>query len=268
MSDLLYVSNSFAYNYSIQEADVIFLGIPFSSTSISCSSIFGPVLTRESLKLAEGYEEVPGRDVFKSLKVCDIGDLDVVPGDYSLTAERINETIKEIREVNKKAFLVFIGGEHLITLPIAEALKPKTIVQLDAHMDLRKDYLGNDFSHTTWAYHAKKKLNCDLVQIGARSFCEQEKKTAEEFGVVNDIKNPKEPIYLTVDMDVFDPRYVKTGLPVYNGLSPERVFEIIEKLKGKKLIGMDIVEIADNSLPSNTGFLAAEIIRKVFGVMV
>lgn len=261
MPEYLYVSNSFAYNYSLKDADIVFLGIPFSSTSISSSSIYGPLMVRESLKLIEGYDEESKQNIFKKFKFCDIGDLEVVPGSYKLTAKRIRNTLKEIREINKRAFLIFIGGEHLITLPIIETLKPRTIIQLDAHRDLRKEYLGKKFSHTTWAYYATKE--CNIVQIGTRSCSEDEEMVARELGIKNSLEDVKEPIYLTVDVDVFDPCYVNTGLPAYGGLLLKDVFEIIKKLNGKKIIGMDITEIAENTLPSKTGFLASEIIKKV-----
>jgi agmatinase len=270
MPEFLYVSNSFVpYNYPVEEAEVIFLGIPFSSTSISDSSAYGPVMVREALKLIEGLDQKSGLD-FTSMKICDLGDLEIVPGSYELTAERVRETIRQIRELNSKAFLVILGGEHLVTLPVVECLKPKTIIQLDAHMDLRNDYLGNAYSHATWARRAKEKLNCEIIQIGTREASAEEIEAEKQLGIKKGpdaIKSASEPIYLTVDMDVFDPCYVETGFPVSNGLTPKEVFEIIEKLKGKNVIGMDINEISSRELPSKTGFLAAEVIRKVLSVV-
>ena len=99
----------------------------------------------------------------------------------------------------------------------------------------------------------------EIAQIGVRSLSKNEKSSVIK---IEEIKYLKEPIYLSIDIDVFDPQYIKTGLPVSNGLNPSQIFKIIDKLKNKKVIGMDIVEISDNSLPSNTGFLAGEIIQK------
>ena len=67
------------------------------------------------------------------------------------------------------------------------------------------------------------------------------------------------PIHLTVDIDVFDPSYVETGLPE-GRLKPEDVFAMLERIDCDS---MDITEIADNSLPSKTGFLAADIIKLI-----
>lgn len=265
MPDFLYVSNSFAgYNYPVEEAEVIFIGIPFSSTSISETSQYGPTIVRESLKMIEGFDEKSGKD-FTTKKICDLGNIEIVPGSYELTAERVIETIKQVRDANKYALIVVIGGDHLSTLPVVEALKPKTIIQLDAHRDLKEDYLGNRFSHSTWARRAVESMGCELIQIGTREGSPDEMEAEKKLGIkkgFEDLKNAKDPVYLTIDMDVFDPCYVETGFPVSNGLTPKQVFEILEKLKGKNIIGIDINEISSRSLPSKTGFLAAEIVRK------
>jgi agmatinase len=261
---MFYASNTFvSYNYPLKEADVAFLGIPFASTSISKNSLYGPVMVRESLKLVEDFiNEV---NLFEKLKICDLGDLEVVPGSYELTAKRIKETIQDVLSTNKKAFLIFIGGEHSITLPIAEALKPKTIIQLDAHADLRKDYLENKYTHQAWAYHASKLAK--IIQIGVITMNKEEKALIKKGDIksfsVNEFlkKNIKleKPVHLTIDVDVFDPSYVETGLPE-GRLKPEEVFSLLEKIDCNS---MDIVEIADDRLPSKSGFLAAEIIKRV-----
>ncbi len=256
---MLYTTNTFVpYNHSLEEAEVVFIGVPFSSTSVSETSQYGPVVVRESLKLTEDWDDK--RNVFE--KICDVGDLEVVTGSYDLTAERLRETIKDIRSANPNAFLIFVGGEHLISLPIVEELRPKTIVQLDAHADLRPEYLGLKYSHVTWAYHASKISK--IMQLGVRSWSkEDDLSRAEQIKDVANIPKLAGPVHLTVDMDVFDPPYVQTGLPEPGGLRPEQVFAIIDSICNYNIGSMDIVEIADRSLPSNTGFLAAQIIKRV-----
>ncbi|MBI2578721.1 MAG: arginase family protein [Candidatus Aenigmarchaeota archaeon] len=260
---MLYTSNTFVeYNYPLAEADAVFLGIPFVSTSISRPARFGPVIVREALKLMSGSHN--GRDIFSHYKFCDLGDLDVVEGSYEKTAERIRDTVAEIQ--NAKVFPVFIGGEHSITLPIAEALKAKTIIQFDSHGDMLSHYKGNEFSHGTWAFHASR--NAKLVQIGVRVLEEEERKNAES-GSVLDVKTPEQlsqakierPVHLTVDMDVFNPAYVETGFPE-GKMEPKEFFEFLKHINPDS---MDIVEIADDRLTSKSGWLAAEIIKNVLG---
>ena len=260
---MIYLKNSFLnYNYKIEEADVCVIGVPFDSSSLSPGSRHGPVAVREALKLIEGYNPESGFDIFEKLKICDLGDIEVVPGSYNLTSERIKETIKEVKEKNPEVFFLFLGGEHLISLPIVETLKPETIVQFDAHADLRKDYLGNKFSHATWASHIADGSN--LVQKGVRSLSKEEKNLMEK------IKNSKisGKMYLTVDIDVFDPGIApETGLPEPYGWNFMDFKNNLKELKDKDLIGADIVEVSPRSFESQTAILAANVVKEILGVL-
>ena len=266
---LFHTMKSFTVEHPLKDADVVFLGIPSSEGSLSSTSNFGPLIVRESLKLMEDYDGK--NNIFSSLKVCDVGDVEVVPGSYQLTAKRIRETIKDIKNENPSAFIIAIGGNHLISLPLVEALKPKTVVQLDAHADLRSSYLGNKFMQQTWAYHASKIAK--IILVGTRTWNKEEKEyakrngiecyTVEEFAKKSlDLKD----FHLSIDVDIFDPAYVETGLPETNGATPEQIIKIIEALP--KPTSMDITEIADNKLPSKTGFLAGKLILKVLEKLV
>jgi agmatinase len=258
---MLYASNTFVpYNSPLKEAQVAFMGVPFSSTATSAPSNYGPTMVRESLKLVESR--------LGKLRICDLGDLEVVPGSFELTAERLRDTIREAREQNPKLFFAFIGGDHSMSFPISDELKAKTIIHLDAHSDSRREYLGNMFMHQTWAYHASKYAR--VIQIGLNSVSEPEHDeirsnpnidpmTVSEF--LEEFEPLKEPVHLSIDIDVFDPSYVVTGLPE-GKLRPEQVFAVLEKA-GPACSSMDIMEIADTALPSKTGFLAAHIIKFV-----
>ncbi len=256
---MLYIRNSFLnYNYPLEKADVCIIGIPFDSTSINPGSRNGPVAIREALKIIEGYDPELGFDVFEKLKICDLGDIDVVPGSYEMTAERIKDTVNFVKETNPDAFLLFIGGEHLISLPIIEELKPDTVLDFDAHADLRKEFLGNEFSHTAWASHIVRKFN--LVQKGVRSFCGEELPYIKKIGR-NRISGK---IYLTVDIDVFSPCIApETGLPEPDGWN---FSEFCRNLKNAtNLIGADIVEVSPGGFNSKTAILAANVIKKILG---
>ena len=217
----------------------------------------GPALVRHALK---NVENVPDR------KFCDIGDIEIVPGSYELTAKRIRETVKEIKEANSAAFPMAVGGEHLITLPIIEALRPKTIIQMDAHSDTRENYLGRKYSHATWAFYASEISK--IIQIGLNAVSEEEKKflarskNIQTLSVADFLKfkpNIEKPVHLTIDMDVFDPSYVEAGFPEGNA-KPDDVFAVLGRIVPQS---MDIVEINDDRLPSKTAFLAAELIKRV-----
>lgn len=261
--ELLYTSKTFVPEFSLKESDICFLGIPFDSTALAVGNQrFGPATVRYALKNVISYIPDKNKNPLKNLKVCDAGDIDVVYGDFEETSFRIKDTINSILKINPKVFLLTVGGEHLITLPVVEALKPKTIVQLDAHRDL----VSGDkekFAHNTWAYFAAN-LGFKIVQIGARSWEEIEEKNMVRFKIKDSIKNIEGPIYLTIDMDVFDPVYAPdTGFKEPNGLTPKEVFELIDSVfKSGKVIGMDVVEISSNKFNNPTSELAARTILR------
>jgi agmatinase len=260
---MLYTSGTFVpYNYPPNEADVLFAGIPFSSTSTAAPSNYGPTVVREALKMTESR--------LGTIKIADIGDVEIVPGSFELTSERIRDTIAEAQDEHGGAFKfsVFIGGNHSITLPVCEALKPKTIVVLDAHADCRKDYLGNPHTHQTWAWHASKFAK--IIHIGLNALSteeESETKTNKNLKFVSlqsflDSGEKLEcPVHLSIDVDVFDPAYVETGLPEGN-MKPEQTSPLFDKL-APLISSMDIVEIAETQLLGKTGFLAARIIKRI-----
>lgn len=258
---MMYLRNSFpGYNFPAEDADVIVIGIPFDSTSINPGSRYGPAAIREALKCIEGFDSDLNVDLFEKLKISDLGDIETVPGSYELTARRIKETINSLKGKNPDAFILFLGGEHLISLPIIQTLRPDTVVDFDAHADLRNEYLGNKFSHATWASHLLGEFN--LIQRGVRSFSSEEKSAMKRCG-----DKICGSTYLTIDIDVFDPSIApETGLPEPNGWTFE---EFCKNLKGiKNLIAVDLVEFTPTGFNSPTAFLAANVVKKILGEVV
>lgn len=257
----LYTSNTFVpHNYGMHEADAVFLGVPFGATSVSKPAIYGPTMIRQSLKIVEDF--VPG--MYERIKVCDLGDMEPVPGSFELTAGRVRETVKEIREANPRAFVILAGGEHSITLPLAEILRPKTIVHLDAHGDCLPDYLGNRYTHQTWAWHASRLAR--IVQLGVNTKVAGEEKVIKErkierygFDEFARVKLDK-PVHVTIDIDVFEPSLIgDTGF--FEGKATKE--EVFAALNNIDCASLDIMEIADDRLPSKSGFLAADIVQRV-----
>ncbi|HDI02841.1 MAG TPA: agmatinase, partial [Candidatus Aenigmarchaeota archaeon] len=142
-----------------------------------------------------------------------------------------------------------------------------TVVQLDAHRDLVKRE-KEKYAHNTWAYYAINQ-GFKLVQIGARSWDEQEERHKRKFSITDSLKNVKEPVYLTIDMDVFDPSYApETGFHEPGGLTPREVFKIIDRVFKKKVIGMDVMELSSKILNTPTSSLAARTILRALSNLV
>lgn len=251
--------------YGVKEADIIFLGIPFDSTeTIKPGSRFAPRSIRESLNSLEGYDKNSGVDMFDKFKVCDLGDVVCVPGSFKLTSKRITDTVSRIKEKNKEAFLIFLGGEHSISYPIVKTLDPDSIIQFDAHRDLRVDYLGNRFSHVT-VMRRIHELGKRVVQFGVRSSSKEEEKFAEEKGIGQKLDKATGNLYITLDLDILDPLEVPgVSNPEPNGISVDKLLETFNKIDKSKLNGLDLVEVNPLfDIGNLTSLIAAKIILSV-----
>ncbi len=176
------------------------------------------------------------------------------------------EVFKVIRSKTKELlrqekFLTFLGGEHSISIGIIEAFRQKyknlTVLQLDAHSDLRKEYLGSEFNHACAMHLASQTTN--LVQVGIRSMDISEKKylkkdqcyfahqiQGQDTWMQKSINQMTEDVYLTIDLDVFDPSIMPaTGTPEPGGLDWYSTMRFLRKVfEQKNVVGFDIVEFA------------------------
>jgi agmatinase len=262
---MLYLRKTFCYEHPLEEARVCLVGIPWDGTETGMPVRFGPLFIREAIRELPGFDPGTGRNPFKEIKFTDLGDVEIVPGSWSLTREAIEDTVKHILEVNPRALPVFLGGEHLITLPVVERLaefhRGLTVVQVDAHRDLMPEWMGNPYSHITWAHRAVSNKLVRLVQIGARSWNMEEEPLISKVG--ENLEGLDGPVYLSLDMDVLDPGHApEVGTPEPGGVSPQELFGIVRRVSGMGLVGMDIVECASRSVGTQTATLAARVFRE------
>jgi agmatinase len=258
---MLYLKRTFSYEYPIEEADFALVGIPWDFSQTGYPTRYGPLFIREALRNVVGYDPETKTNPFERFKFCDLGDVEVVPGNWKLTEMRIIDTVKSIFETNPKVFPIFLGGDHLITLGILNSLKPRrlTVVDLDAHRDLAKEFLGEKYSHFTWAYHALKDF--EIVQVGCRSWAREEEELSKK--IKQDVKNIKNPVYLTIDLDVLETDDV--GTPEPGGIGFGELTKILKQVCENEIIGMDIVECAATKINSPSAVIAANLIKKVLG---
>lgn len=192
--------------------------------------------------------------------------------------ETVYQKTKELLKTNK--FLSFFGGEHSVSIGIIKAFYQKhpniTILQLDAHADLRASYLGSKYNHACAVHDASK--NANLIQVGIRSMdiCEKrylnKKKCffAEEMFQKNDcveksIDLMTDDVYITIDLDVFDPSIMPaTGTPEPGGLDWNTTINYLKKVfKEKNVLGFDIVELAPIEGNKAPNFLTAKLYYKL-----
>ena len=180
---------------------------------------------------------------------------------------------------NRK-FVVVIGGEHSVSIGAigahADHFENLTVLQLDAHGDLREKYQGSSYSHAS--VMARARQLCPIAQVGIRSMCEQEKQsidpgrvlfadTAEHRGDWPErvVSLLSQRVYLTVDLDVFDPAIMpSTGTPEPGGLGWHEVLRILKlAIEQKDLVGFDVVELCPNPANPAPDFLAAKLVYKI-----
>jgi len=258
-------------------------GIPYD-----CTASFRPgtrfamrEIRNYSLEAVEEYSFTLEKSL-EDVHFCDIGDLPVLVGSPEMMVKFVQENVSKI--LNNGNRFLGIGGEHLVTYPLFLAHKEIygdfTLLHLDAHADLREGYLGDKLSHAS-----VMKLCLDaglqkLIQVGIRSGTAAEYKLRKNdkriraVDLVRDLPeliNPHEKIYLSVDVDYFDPAYVPgTGTPEAGGYSYNDFLNILQILLSKKvqIIGADVVELlpdADQSKIS-TAF-CVKLIRDLLIVM-
>jgi len=163
--------------------------------------------------------------------------------------------------LDQEKFLTFFGGEHSISIGIIKAFYEKyenlTVLQLDAHADLRPSYEGSPYNHACAVHDASK--NCNLIQVGIRSMDIAEKEYMDRgkvfFGdhmkddlkwIDSSLELMTDNVYITLDLDVLDPAIMPaTGTPEPNGMMwKEMVNYLSTVFKTKNVVGFDIVELA------------------------
>ena len=177
-------------------------------------------------------------------------------------------------------FTVVIGGEHSVSIGSikahAERYDKLTVLQLDAHADLREEYNGSKYNHA--CVMARAKELCPIVQVGIRSMSSSEKESADQSRMflakdIHDntdwikkvISKLSDSVYITIDLDAFDPSIVpSTGTPEPGGLMWYEVLTFLKTVSDtKNVVGFDVVELCPDANNKAPDFLAAKLIYKL-----
>lgn len=261
-------------------AEIVFVGIPFDGTSsYRAGSRFGPVFLREASDSIETYSVVQRKDLLDR-RICDAGDIILPIGNTKGALHKIEAWISSVLRDRKKVFS--FGGEHLITLPILKSFLSVYgdlfLIYIDAHADLRDEYLGEKLSHAT----VLRRI-CEIIpgenifHLGTRSG----EKSEIEFGERNinfypsfDLEELREvigripeasPVYLSVDLDILDPSVAPgVGNPEPGGISFNSLLNCISMIGDKNIVGMDVVELSPHYDPSGvSAIVAAKLVREM-----
>lgn len=267
-----------------QPASLNLIGVGFDGTACARKgAAAGPTAIRLVSEDIETYSPYLDRDVTELQPFYDLGDLVVSKSGEPLqdwdSARRSFATLTA--NLDPSARFLALGGEHSISCLFIKrclALFPDLLLlHLDAHADLRDGYQGYHYSHAAAIRRCLDHFGPghSLAQFGIRSG------TREEFHWMRDYHTlhhglpgfldylsqvpSRRPVYLTLDLDYFDPAFLPgTGTPEAGGEDFHSFIEIVRALRGKKLVGSDVVELAPALDPTgNSEVFAAKVVREL-----
>jgi len=264
-------------NYETSKVAV--LPVPYEKTTTYMKGAAkGPGAILKASRQVELYNEELGKNMY-DMGICTLNELRIEEKP-ELMVNVVYENVKKLIDDNK--FPVVIGGEHSITPGCIKAfagLDGFSILQLDAHADLREEYNGTKFSH---ACAMKRCLDIckNIVQVGIRSLCDEEADFIKEnklkiFWAKDIFDNDKwfdeaisklsKNVYITLDLDVFDPSIMpSTGTPEPGGMWWYQYMTFINKvIQQKNVVGFDVVELAPVEGSPAPDFLAAKMIYQM-----
>ncbi len=192
--------------------------------------------------------------------------------------EAVHRVTKE--EIIKNKFVTLFGGEHSVSIGAIRAFNEcfdnLTVLQIDAHADLRKEYEGTPYNHACAVYEASQ--NTNLIQVGIRSMDISETRVMDKEKVffAHDMATDEywpdkvmelltDNVYITFDLDAFDPSILaSTGTPEPGGLFWYETMDFLRNVFSEKnVVGFDIMELCPNEVDKSSDFVAAKLYYKM-----
>jgi agmatinase len=261
---------------SLEESHTVILGCPYDGTaSFRPGARFGPAALRRASWGIETYSPYQDLDL-EQCSIHDMGDLELPLGEKEISLRYIRHGIDHV--LSHKKFPILLGGDHLITLPavegMLEAYPDLQILHVDAHTDLREDYLGETLSHST----VMRKI-VDLIgegklsQVGIRSGTGEEFRSARKMkslvslddrhlrSMIRRLKN--RPVYLSLDLDIFDPSLLSgVGTPEPGGITFQQFLSLLKVIQPIHVVGFDIVELTPDYDPTQVSAVTAAVVLR------
>ena len=258
---------------------IVIVPVPYDGTSTWIrGSARGPAAILDASRNLELYDIETGTEVYR--KGIHTDEPVKVPDAAELMVHEVQKNVSQWLTLGK--FVVTVGGEHSITIGAVSAHVKKfpkiSVLQLDAHADLRPEYQGSSYNHACTM--ARVRELCPITQVGIRSMDAEEMKYIEPDRVFYQekiihqnnwmdrvIETLAKQVYLTVDLDVLDPSVMpSTGTPEPGGMDWYSLLELIRKVTmNSELVGFDIMELCPSKQNRAPDFLAAKLIYKILG---
>ena len=264
-------------NSKIETSKIVLIPVPYDGTSTwQKGADKGPEAFLQASENMELYDIETDSEVYKK------GVYLAEPISENSSPEAMVDAVHDITKsyIKKNKFVTLFGGEHSISIGTIRAFNEcfdnLTVVQIDAHADLRKEYDGSNYNHACAVYEASQ--NTNLIQVGIRSMDVIETTimdknkvffahdlAMDDYWMENAIDLMTNNVFLTIDLDAFDPSILpSTGTPEPGGLLWYETLEFLKKIfKEKNVVGFDIVELCPNENEKSSDFLAAKLYYKM-----
>jgi len=262
---------------SLKNARAVVIPVPYDGTSTWIKGADkGPAAIIEASAHMELYDIETDSEVYKK-GIFTAGSVD----GQELPEDMVKSVVEQVRQyLQNGKFVVVLGGEHSVSLGPVKAHIEKntdiTVLQFDAHSDLRDEYEGSKYNHA--CVMARIKELCPIVQVGIRSMDSSEKNALDTNRVIfaGEIATNKtwiekvlsklsQNVYVTIDLDVFDPSIMpSTGTPEPGGLLWYDVLGLMRTVfENRNVVGFDVVELCPDERNKAPDFLAAKLIYKL-----
>lgn len=263
-------------NYSTSKVAVLPVAYDGTSTWVKGADK-GPYALLEASANMEVYDIETNSEVYRIGIFTD----EIMEGDFSSPDQMVSAVrSRTLKLINDGKLVATIGGEHSVSIGAVQAhartYDHLTVLQIDAHADMRSSYEGSPYNHA--CVMARVKELCPVVQVGIRSMDSSEKNNIDSHRVfwahqlvannswmdeAIDLITPN--VYITFDLDGFDPSiFPSTGTPEPGGLLWYPTLTFLRKvIESRNLVGFDIVELCPNPLDKSSDFLAAKLLYKI-----
>ena len=268
-----------------EQAKTVILPVPYDSTSEWRSgSRHGPQAIIDASQYLELYDLDLDREIYE-VGICTLPEVEPLLSSPQDMIDRVYQVIKGL--IQEEKFVLLLGGEHSLSLGAVRAFKEAfpglSVLQLDAHADLRDEYLGTKYSQACVMRRIFEL--CPISQVGVRSFSWEERQFLTENKLtpiyMSDLSSNKasidqivdslsEDVYVTLDVDVLDPSIMPAvGTPEPDGMSWRQVLDIIKSVAlHKHVVGFDLMEFCPGEGPGSCAFLLAKLAYKLIGYTV
>jgi agmatinase len=282
-NNFLGIEDQTLYNY--ETSKVVIQSAPYEHTSSYLQgSDLGPSAIIEASHFVEFFDEETAQEAYKKVGIATLFPMDF-EGKYNQDAIDLIEA-ETLEHLHNNKFVVSLGAEHTVSLGFVKAFQKKfdnfSVLQIDAHSDLRSSYHDNPYSHASVLARIHD-LNVPICQVGIRAQCKEEYDLIQSSDNINTwyahmiqeddkwmddcIDKLNDKVYVTIDADGFDPSVMPAvGTAEPGGLMWHQGLKFLKKVAEKRqIIGFDIVECAPKEGEILTQFNLAKLLYKLLG---